>query len=226
MAHDDLPRLGHDDPSAPLEFSPEMLQEYASAFDDIALPPIAPVESQVCGACERSYPLTSKFWHRDSDSETGYRVVCKQCRQTLATTAAADRLNSTLSDIERRALDTLGRLSSKEHFENGSAIPHLNELYESMISAFGGADGLGMHLMATFLASKPGSKQRVQILQSLLRVSERCTEIGAVDKPLAVLTDDEIDLEIGKRIRPMVIEAAGVLRVHGDQESDDGRAAG
>jgi|TARA_R110000824_G_scaffold180900_4_gene361506 hypothetical protein len=148
-----------------------------------------------CNKCFTIMPLTDEFWHRDSDKDDGFKGVCKMCRSEQVKKQKDRALDERVAKINERGFKFLEKIT-----ETGSDVPHIAETFQRLIEAFGGPDGLSQWYMAEFLSSAPGSGQRQRYLDTVMRMNIKTSELGAAQKSLDQLTEDEITHELDKRL--------------------------
>jgi hypothetical protein len=82
----------------------------------------------------------------------------------------------------------------------GSNIPHSTELLESIYTLFGGVNGLANELAHTYHSAPPGGRIRTSILESVVRLTNNVAESGAVQKPVSLMTDAELEERLAQKI--------------------------
>jgi hypothetical protein len=158
-----------------------------------------------CNKCFAIMPLTDEFWHRDSDKEDGFKGACKMCRSEQVKKQKDRALDDRVKKINERGFKFLEKVT-----ETGSDVPHIAETFQRLIEAFGGPDGLSQWYMAEFLSSAPGSSQRQRMLDTMLRMNTVVSELGAAQKSLDQMTEDEITQILDKRL-----QSCNRLIIHG-----------
>lgn len=158
-------------------------------------------ETKLCSTCQMNLPRTASYYDRDNHSPDGYRAMCKQCR---AEKSREDELREISERVERldeataRVLDVI--LS-----DNYTPLPHVGEVYQSLIGVFGGAQGYAQHFMANYLMAKPGSSTRQKQLDTILRMSMKATELGAAKKPLEMMSEEELEKLAKEQIKRLAV---------------------
>jgi hypothetical protein len=84
--------------------------------------------------------------------------------------------------------------------KGGSNIPHSTELLESIYGLFGGVNGLANELAHTYHSAPPGGRIRTSILETVVRLTNNVADSGAVQKPVSLLTDDELEQRLAQKI--------------------------
>ncbi len=101
-----------------------------------------------------------------------------------------------LRDLEKAAtlerLQAFARGKQRRHLK--PQVPHLIELLESLMKAWGGVTRLTQKIRAEFDSAKPGSQQRAKALELTVKLIELSTRLGVVGEPMqaASMTDDEL----------------------------------
>lgn len=143
-----------------------------------------PEDRKYCTHCGELKHKTE--FHVDSTRADGYRDHCKQCRELIRQEQQA--LAAPLVNMEEQALDMLDSLSSS----GGSHVPHTTEAVEALMRPFGGMDGFGKWMFATFLAARPGSTVRERLLSRILDLVEMNSAKGDADAPLDKMEDRDL----------------------------------
>lgn len=156
--------------------------------------PSRPEGIKMCNQCGEELPATSDYFDIDSSKEDGFKTICRSCRLGVIEEASRDRRDKRLQVVDDAAFRMLADMASGRE---GTSIPHLSELYQRVMEVFGGAGGYAQHLMAQYLAASPGSSVRTKILESILRMSQELTRVGAAELEADQLSD--IDLQITMR---------------------------
>jgi hypothetical protein len=127
-----------------------------------------------------------EHFHVDRSKPDGHRDHCIDCRKAIR--AEENALAIPLANMEEQAIETLDSLSSS----GGSMTPHSSEALEAIIKPFGGVEGLGKWMFATFLAARPGSAIRERLLSRVIDLIEMNTERGDASVPLERMEDADL----------------------------------
>jgi len=158
------------------------------------------IQLRECDSCFRELALTAENFHRDATKADGYKSTCKDCRNK----AGRDKENKII-DIRIRKLDEEGANLISNLLQGGSKIPHMAETYQRLLEVFGGSVGFAQHYMANYLSTSPGSAGRSRILADLLKLNVEVSKSGAAKKSLEEITDEELDLEIARTARTILL---------------------
>lgn len=164
------------------------------------LPPTSDV--QTCRTCGFE-KMVSEF---HSDGKGGHRLDCKECRGVLDERKTHQVILERVEKLDRATLNLLD-----EYAKNAENLPHMADLTQALIGAFGGLGGFQVHFMAQYLSSKPGSMQRTKMLDLVARLVVKTTELGAAKLPLDLMEDDDV--------RRIVDERVGHLRLIGHENT-------
>lgn len=166
------------------------------------------IHSRQCEACQQVYPLTPAKWPRFSGTQQSYRRVCKACYKKHKQKKKMDRLEG--AAIQQYLSRTVS---------GGSNIPHTAEMLESIMHYFGGANGFASILMKQYFESPPGSRMRNSILELVVRLASKNTEQGGAKMPVQLLSEDELESEINKRLEQAVLVYGGKRYLNAPQEA-------
>jgi hypothetical protein len=137
-------------------------------------------------------PLSERHFPRRPGTQFSFQHVCKSCIR-------AQRAKQKLERAERRATEAF--LKSKAVKDGGSNIPHVSELLESVYTLFGGVNGLANQMALTYHAAPPGGRIRTSILESIVRLTTKAAESGATQKPVSLMTDDELEQKLALKLQ-------------------------
>lgn len=167
---------------------------------------------RTCEACNTPKPLTYKNFKKAKSQAQGFEFVCKSCATKIA---------------QNRKLARLEAQSCRNFLEKaatgGSEIPHTSELLEGIMGLFGGANGFASMLASQYYAAPPGGRIRTQILEMVVKLTGKVAESGATRAPVALMSDDELEAEIEKRMATAVLSFKGQQILGIEQVPDGGR---
>lgn len=150
------------------------------------------MSTKTCTDCGTDLPLDAMHYDRDRNASDGFRDVCKLCRKEQREQSLKEKRapSDVMRSVEDEALYVLDKLSPER---GGISVPHMAELFEAVMDAFSGPQGLARHILSTFLAAKPGGPVRQKILADVLKLGQRTTETGMAQVSLDKLTTEEIE---------------------------------
>lgn len=160
-----------------------------------------------CEACQQVFPLTPAKWPRVPGSQQAFRYTCKTCHKKKKQKAKMDRLEG--AAVEAYLAKTIS---------GGSNVPHTAELLESIMHYFGGTNGFASILLKQYFESPAGSRMRNSILEMIVRLAAKNTEQGGAKKPVQLLSEEELEAEINKRLEQAVLTYGGVRYINAPQE--------
>lgn len=168
--------------------------------DETPVEPVSQVPKvgyRCCEACGvpkelKHFPLADKSGERHRE------YVCKICRTKI-------RQKQKLEKMETRACHAF----IEKARSGGSDVPHISEMLESVVRLFGGADGFAGALVSQFYAAPPGGRLRTQILESIVRLTAKVADSGATRAPAALMSDEDLEQEIEKRMQTAVLQFKG-----------------
>jgi hypothetical protein len=158
------------------------------AFAEIAAHRLA---KKTCPDCKKELPLVPAAFRPDPASPDGYSQRCVICDiedQRRVMDACVAEANLTVNaGLQGRAIRMAARAS-----DASNGVPHMKVLLQRYLEAFGGPEGIAAAKVATYLAAKDGSMQRVKILDGVDRMSVKVAEAGGADMNVEGMTDDEL----------------------------------
>jgi len=150
--------------------------------------------TQTCISCYVEKPLMEQFWHRDAETDNGFQAACKTCRNDQAKHARTQRADDMCDEVFGVLLDNL--VTHTKQAKARSAIPHIAEVWEEAMDIVGGAPGMAQMMVAEFIQSKPGSRQREKIMGFFLSMGMKASDTAATDKSLDQMTDRELQTQL------------------------------
>lgn len=149
------------------------------------------------GPCARYLPRTREHFGYSYNVKDKMHGTCRKC---LAARRAV--LNE-----EKNKSQEIADKSHKDAFINVAArlagAPHNAEVTELVYDALGGPRGFAAEFASTYFNAKENGQIHVQtrLLGMILQMTATNTAQGGAQKPLEILTDDELDSYIEERIR-------------------------
>ena len=167
-----------------------------------------------CEECQKALPLTMKYFPRVAGTQDTFQFVCKSCK-------AEKKKKARLQQIEATAVTAFTERATV----GGSNIPHTAELLEGIMNYFGGANGFASLLMKQYFESPPGGRIRNQIIEAVIRLASKNTEQGGARKPVSLLSEEELENEINKRLEQAVLTYGGRRYVNGQAHPEEPHTA-
>lgn len=156
-----------------------------------------------CKRCSRKLPLTTEYWQLDATKKLGFCKPCKECRSKYerdTDTGAMMIAGYTVEEAEEK-LNAMNRkfcefiLKVPEDPWKGT-LDGAEEVYHQILRYAGGPDGIAKMLMAQYIASKPGSMVRQKVLNEIIALSKKVTEMHLTETPLDKMSDDELQAKL------------------------------
>jgi hypothetical protein len=164
-------------------------------MEEIDIPDVAPDgpldSSRACEACGLVKPLDRRRWPLVPGTQHTLQPICKACYKLV-------KHRQKVETTSRRAAEAFMRAPMVR--KGGSNIPHSTELLESIYGLFGGVNGLANELAHTYHSAPPGGRIRTSILETVVRLTNNVADSGAVQKPVSLLTDDELEQRLAQKI--------------------------
>ena len=163
--------------------------------EEIDIPDVDPdgplVNSRACEMCGIVKPLDRRRWPLVPGTQHTLQPICKQCYKLV-------RHKQKVESTSRRAAESF--MQAPVVRRGGSNIPHSTELLESIYTLFGGVNGLANELAHTYHSAPSGGRIRTSILESVVRLTNNVAESGAVQKPVSLMTDAELEERLAQKI--------------------------
>jgi hypothetical protein len=164
-------------------------------MEEVDIPDVDPdgplVNSRACEMCGIVKPLDRRRWPLVPGTQHTLQPICKQCYKLV-------RHKQKVESTSRRAAESF--MQAPVVRRGGSNIPHSTELLESIYTLFGGVNGLANELAHTYHSAPPGGRIRTSILESVVRLTNNVAESGAVQKPVSLMSDDELEARLAQKI--------------------------
>jgi hypothetical protein len=163
------------------------------------------MSDKTCTDCGQIAPDTEANFRRRRDGTMDAR--CLVCRAKVNRGKKKKQKASDMKAIEDGAVSTF--LSSATR--GGENIPHSSELLERLMDYFGGSSGFAAMMVKQYFDAPPGGSHRTKLLEGIVRLVTKNTELGGAKKPLAQWTDEEIESELDARLRRIAVSFEGRL---------------
>ena len=123
--------------------------------------------SQRCRLCRRDLPLDAEHFNRHARRASGFREVCRECRNRTRRESARERYGR----AERTVILAIAR-----NIRAGRFPARHEELYQRAVGYFGGTQGLADAMWNALQAAPPGSQQGVSILNAIWALMLECDQ--------------------------------------------------
>ena len=149
----------------------------------------------------RELPATLDYFYARQSAYDGLSSICKLCHRK--------QQFNTSTLMKQQALK-VGSAAMVKLARANKSVPHLTELVEEAVSAFGGLPNMVNAFVDNVNAATPGSPHKLRAYEAMFHMICKTTELGHADKPMHLMTDAElqkvIEDEAPKIIRAIVSE--------------------
>jgi hypothetical protein len=163
------------------------------------------MSDRTCTDCGQVSPETQDHFRKRKDGQ--WDVRCLVCRAKANRGKKKKQQASDMKAIEDGAVSTFLGSASR----GGENIPHSSELLERLMDYFGGSSGFAAMMVKQYFDSPPGGSHRTKMLEGIMRLVTKNTELGGAKKPLNQWSDDEIEAELDARLRRIAVSFEGRL---------------
>lgn len=163
------------------------------------------MSDKTCTDCGNTLPQTTDNFRRKQDGTWDAR--CLICRAKVNRGKKKKRKEADMRAIEDGAVNTFLQSATR----GGDNIPHSSELLERLMEYFGGSSGFAAMMVKQYFDSPPGGSHRTKLLEGVVRLVTKNTELGGAKKPLAQWTDEEIEAELDSRLQKIAMSFEGRL---------------
>jgi len=163
------------------------------------------MSDKTCTDCGGIFPHTTDHFRKKQDDTWDAR--CLVCRAKANRGKKQKRSKKDMAAIESGALNAFTKAAAR----GGANIPHSSELLENLMEYFGGASGFAAMMVKQYFDAPAGGSHRTKLLEGVVRLVTKNTELGGAKKPLAQWSDDEIEAELDQRLRRIAVTYEGRL---------------
>ena len=160
---------------------------------------------KLCGDCGKNFPLSKDHFAVRRNGEWDTR--CLMCRQTKNRGKKVRQKQLDMKAIETGASSAFVKAATR----GGDNIPHSSELLERVMEYFGGSSGFAAMMVKQYFDSPPGGSHRTKLLEGIVRLVTKNTELGGSKKPMTQWSDDELEAELDGRLRRLAMNMEGSL---------------
>lgn len=158
---------------------------------------------KTCIDCGESFPLSRDHFRAKKDGSWDTR--CVMCRAKVNRGKKAKQKKVDSAAIEQGALSAFTEAASR----GGANIPHSSELLERVMEYFGGTNGFAALMVKQYFDAPPGGAHRTKLLEGIVRLVTKNTELGGAKKPLDQWSDEELEAELDGRLKQIAISIEG-----------------
>jgi len=161
------------------------------------------MSEKVCHDCGESFPATADNFKASPEGTLGPR--CRACLRSKKKEQKAVSREKTMYDVEQTAVSSFLANATT----GGENIPHSSEVLEKVMLYLGGVNGFAGCLVKQMFDSPPGSATRTKMLEAVLRLIVKNTEMGGAKKPLEQWSDEELEGELDSRLKKIAVQFGG-----------------
>lgn len=158
---------------------------------------------KTCTECGEQLPDDADHFKKRADGALDPK--CLICRRQVNKGRRKKRRASAMKDIEDGAVNLFLKTASR----GGENIPHSSEFLERVMNYLGGVNGFAALVVKQYLDSPPGGAHRTKLAETITRLITKNTELGGAKKPLSQWDDDEIEEELNRRLKKIVVNIEG-----------------
>lgn len=148
-------------------------------------------------------PADDEHFKANSDGTLGPR--CIPCHRQKRREVKAKERQKTMNEVEQSAVSAFLTQATS----GGENIPHSSEVLERVMLYLGGVNGFAGCLVKQMFDAPPGSATRTKMLEAVLRLIVKNTEMGGAKKPLEQWTDEELEGELDNRLKRIAAQFGG-----------------
>ena len=165
------------------------------------------LQRKKCAACTKQFYLAR--FGKDVSELDGMKPICLSCEQEIEDLAHIDKVHKMISALDATALKSLEESVTVRGGKHMS-LPHAATLLEEIMSVWGGPEGYAQHLMAEYVAAKPGSQIRHASNMAIMNLIKFVSEQKYITQPLETMSDEKL-LEHRERQRIELQNKLGIF---------------
>lgn len=144
----------------------------------------------------------------NKENKSGYASYCKDCTPIARKEFIERRKEKRLRDLDKIALKQIELFAAAANAQEAAAkLPHITELYQSLMDILGGPEMLAAHWMANFTSATPGGDVRRRMLSDLVGLGKDVATAGHSIVPDEFRTEEDLRREIA------LLQQAGQLKI-------------
>jgi hypothetical protein len=161
------------------------------------------MSDKTCTDCGEDFPLTRDHFRVKKDGSFDAR--CVVCRAKVNRGKKRKQKATDMKAIEEGALSAFTKAAGR----GGENIPHSSELLERLMEYFGGSSGFAAMMVKQYFDAPPGGSHRTKLLEGIVRLVTKNTELGGAKKPLTQWSDEELESELDQRLGRIAMSIQG-----------------
>lgn len=158
---------------------------------------------KTCNDCGQTFPQSRDHFRVKKDGTWDTR--CLMCRAKVNRGKKAKQAKKDMKAIEDGAMQSFMKAAGR----GGANIPHSSELLERLMDFFGGTNGFAAMMVKQYFDAPPGGSHRTKLLEGIVRLVTKNTELGGAKKPLTQWTDEELEAELDDRLKKIAVAIEG-----------------
>lgn len=161
------------------------------------------MSDKTCTDCGQSFPESRDHFRKKKDGSWDAR--CVMCRARVNRGKKLKQKTRDMKAIEEGALNAFTKAAGR----GGENIPHSSELLERVMEYFGGSSGFAAMMVKQYFDAPPGGSHRTKLLEGIVRLVTKNTELGGAKKPLTQWSDEELESELDQRLGRIAMSIQG-----------------
>lgn len=161
------------------------------------------MSDKTCTDCGQTFPESRDHFRKKKDGSWDARCVI--CRAKVNRGKKKKQKERDMRAIEEGALNAFTKAAGR----GGENIPHSSELLERLMDYFGGSNGFAAMMVKQYFDAPPGGSHRTKLLEGIVRLVTKNTELGGAKKPLTQWSDEELESELDQRLRRIAMSVGG-----------------
>lgn len=161
------------------------------------------MRDKTCTDCGQTFPESRDHFRAKKDGTLDAR--CVMCRARANRGKKLKQKKRDMAAIEEGALNAFTKAAGR----GGENIPHSSELLERVMEYFGGSSGFAAMMVKQYFDAPPGGSHRTKLLEGIVRLVTKNTELGGAKKPLTQWSDEELESELDQRLSRIAMSIQG-----------------
>lgn len=161
------------------------------------------MSDKTCTSCGQTFPESRDHFRVKKDGS--WDTLCLVCRARANRGKKLKQKKKDMAAIEDGALNAFTKAAGR----GGENIPHSSELLERLMDYFGGTNGFAAMMVKQYFDAPPGGSHRTKLLEGIVRLVTKNTELGGAKKPLTQWTDEELESELDQRLSRIAMSIGG-----------------
>jgi hypothetical protein len=161
------------------------------------------MSDKTCTDCGEDFPVNRDHFRVKKDGSFDAR--CVVCRAKVNRGKKRKQKATDMKAIEEGALNAFTKAAGR----GGENIPHSSELLERLMEYFGGSSGFAAMMVKQYFDAPPGGSHRTKLLEGIVRLVTKNTELGGAKKPLTQWSDEELEGELDQRLSRIAMSIQG-----------------